>query len=149
MMTEHITALSELTSQSDPLAPNGSLACSIDMTALRSMNMLELRNFRSVMHSLADVLCGLCSQPRFFNDDEYNGAGKLIDCILEFIGSYEQAAVNVAVATKPSDAGSAENRAWTIISFEADMADNLAEIAVLATEAIRDVTALSRARSAA
>ncbi|WP_436124559.1 hypothetical protein [Aminobacter sp. LjRoot7] len=148
-MTEHITAASALASKGDPLAPRGPLTCSIDMTALRSMSMLELRNFRSVMHSLADVLCGLCSQPRFFEAEEYNKAGKVIDCILDFIGSYEQAAVNVAVATKPGDAASAENRAWTIISFEADMADNLAEIAVLATEAIRDVAALGRARSAA
>nr|WMC97382.1 hypothetical protein RAR13_01300 [Aminobacter aminovorans] len=139
MMNEHSTAMSELTTQGDPLAPRGALTCSVNMEALRGLSMLDLRNFRSVMNSLGDVLCGLASQPRFNHDDGYSPAGNLIDTLLEFVGSYEQAAVNVAVAAEVTTPDEVEDRAWTIIGFETDMVESLPEISLLTAHAVKDI----------
>jgi len=120
----------------DPLAPHGRLSCEIDMAALRKLGMKELRDFRDVMHVIGDVLTGFKCQPRF----RQNGAGDLLEDIADLMSSYEQAAVNVAVAAKPTSSDAVEWRGWTILGFQADMADDLAHFAVLATEAVRNET---------
>lgn len=104
------------------------------------MSMKELHDFRDVMHTMSEVISGFCCQPRFsINDDNrYNDAGGALETIAEFLNGYEQAAVNVAVAAKPTSSDDVEWRGWTILGFEADMADDLAPFAVLATEAVRD-----------
>lgn len=124
----------------DPLAPRGSMSCGIDMAALRKMSMKELHDIRDVLHTLAEVISGFCCQPRFSREEEnsYNDAGSALERIAEFLNSYEQAAVNVAVAEKPVASKDVEWRGWTILGFEADMADDLAPFAVLAAEAVRD-----------
>ncbi|MCW1840442.1 hypothetical protein [Prosthecomicrobium hirschii] len=125
----------------DPLAPRGRLSCEIDMEALRKLEMPELHAFRDVLHIIGDVLAAYTYQRRFWREDwasQLNGAGNLLDGIADLIGSYEQAAVNVAVAAKPTTADAVKCRGWTILGFEADMAGDLVPFAVLATEAVRD-----------
>lgn len=124
----------------DPLAPRGSMNCGIDMAALRKMSAKELHDFRDVVHTLAEVISGFCCQPRFSREEEnnYNEAGGALEGISDFLNSYEQAAVNVAVAAKPTASRDVEWRGWTILGFEADMADDLADFAVHAAEAVRD-----------
>src|SRR5690606_35245361 len=109
--------------------------------ALRKLGMKELHDFRDVVHVIGDVLAGFTCQPRFGHEDHehrLNGAGELLEDIAELMSGYEQAAVNVAVAAKPTSSDAVEWRGWTILGFEADMADDLASFAVLATEAVRD-----------
>ncbi|MGN6548663.1 MAG: hypothetical protein ACTHJ3_02030 [Pararhizobium sp.] len=125
----------------DPLTPRGRTSLEIDMTTLRKLGMKELHDFRDVMHVIGDVLSGFTCQPRFGHEHhEYrlNGAGELLEGIAELMSGYEQAAVNVAVAAKPTGSDAVEWRGWMILGFEADMADDLAPFAVLATEAVRD-----------
>lgn len=144
MMTKNNTAAPVDASECDPQDPNGSLTFTIDMAALRRMDMTELKDFRKVMNTTADVLCGFSSQPRFSVDNTYNQAGELIDEIIDFINRYEAAAINVARAAKPATAAEAESRAWTLLGYGADMRDDLASLAVGATEAVRDVVAAGR-----
>ena len=136
----------------DPQAPNGAMTFTIDMAALRRMDMKELGNFRDATHTAAEILCGLVSQPRFGDEearDGMNEAGRLLDDFIDFLNGYEQAAVNVARAARPESATEIERRAWTLIGFEADMIDELAPLAVLAAVAVRDVAVASRERRAA
>lgn len=140
-MDTNSTALPNGASERDPQAPPGPMTLTIDMAALRRLSMKEIRDFRSVMHTLSDVLCGLNCQPRFAKGDLYNEAGEILDTIIDFINGYEQAAVNVARAAAPVSSREIEWRAWTVIGFEADMADELAPLAVAATEALRDMQA--------
>lgn len=139
-MTNDATRATATALPADPLAPRGSLTCSIDMKALRKLDMKGLHDLRDVIHTMAEVLGGILCQPRFSMDDEnrYNGAGELLENILEFLNGYEQAAVNVATAAEPSASRDVEWRHWTILGFEADMSDDLAEFAVHAAQAVRD-----------
>lgn len=125
----------------DPLTPRGRTSLEIDMTALRKLGMKELHDFRDVIHVISDVLTGFGCQSRFASDhDEHrsNSAGALLEDIAELMSGFEQAAVNVAVAAKPTASRDVEWRGWTILGFEADMADDLADFAVHAAEAVRD-----------
>ena len=124
----------------DPLAPRGPMNCDIDMAALRKMSMNELRSVREALHTLSNVASGFLCQPRLSQErgNSYNLAGEALEHIAEFLLGYEQAVVNVAAAARPTAAKEVEWRAWTILGFEADMADDLAAFAVLAAEAVRD-----------
>ncbi|MQW45564.1 hypothetical protein GHK68_25710 [Sinorhizobium meliloti] len=124
----------------DPLAPRGSTSCDIDMTALRKMSMKELRDLRSALHTAGELISGFCCQPRFLTEDgnNYNGAGNVLEDICDFLGRYEQAAVNVSVAAKPTTSSEVEWRGWTILGFEADCAEDLVPFAVKVAEAVRD-----------
>jgi|GEM_PF-1610962 len=133
----------------DPLLPRGRVSCDIDMAELREMGMKELRDLRKVLYTVAEVVSGFCCQPRFLTEDgkSYNAAGSVLEDICDFLGSYEQAAVNISVAAKPATSSEVEWRGWTILSFEADCAEDLAPFAVKAAEFVRD-EAESRLREA-
>ncbi|MDW9358923.1 hypothetical protein [Sinorhizobium meliloti] len=124
----------------DPLAPRGRTSCDIDMPALRKMGMKELRDLRSALHTAGELISGFCCQPRFLTEDgnNYNEPGSVLEDICDFLGSYEQAAVNVSVAAKPTTSSEVEWRGWTILGFEADCAEDLVPFAVKAAEAVRD-----------
>ncbi|WP_140426958.1 hypothetical protein [Ensifer aridi] len=124
----------------DPLAPRGRTSCDIDMAALRKMGMKELRDLRNVLHTVGEVISGFCCQPRFLTEDRnnYNEAGNVLEDICDFLGRYEQAAVNVSVAAKPTTSSEVEWRGWTILGFEADCAEDLLPFAVKVAEAVRD-----------
>lgn len=124
----------------DPAAPRGPLTCTIDMVELRGMTMSELRALRDVLHSTQQVLSAFGCQPRFAGETDFsqNAAGDLLEDICEWLAGYEQAVVNVAQAATPATARDAEIRGWTVLGFHADMMDDLAEFAVIASEAVRD-----------
>lgn len=132
--------MSEVITSNDPLAPRGRLSCEINMAALRKLGMKELHDFRDVMHVLGEILAGFNCQPRFSTDEgnRLNGAGELMEDVAELVSGYEQAAVNVAKAAAPTGSDAVEWRAWTVLGFEADMADALADFAVTAVHAVRD-----------
>lgn len=124
----------------DPLAPQGWLSCTIDMSALRGMSMGELRALRDTLNATHKILCAFSCQPRFAGSDDHsqNAAGDLLEDISEWIAGYEQAVVNVAQAMAPETARDAEIRSWTLLGFHADLMDNLPDFAVMASEAARD-----------
>jgi hypothetical protein len=125
----------------DPLTPRGRTSLEIDMTTLRKLGMKELHDFRDVVHVIGDVLSGFTCQPRFgheHHEHRLNGAGELLESIAELVSGYEQAAVNVAKAATPTSSADVEWRGWTVLGFEADTADDLADFAVVATQAVRD-----------
>ncbi|MDX0921791.1 hypothetical protein GOE04_11490 [Sinorhizobium medicae] len=133
----------------DPLTPRGRVSCDIEMAELRKMDMKELRDLRKVLYTVAEVISGFCCQPRFLTEDgkSYNAAGNVLEEICDFLGSYEQAAVNISVAAKPETSSEVEWRGWTILSFEADCSEDLAPFAVKAAEFVRD-EAEARSREA-
>lgn len=104
------------------------------------MGMKELRDLRNVLYTVAEVISGFCCQPRFLTEDgkNYNAAGNVLEGICDFLGSYEQAAVNISAAAKPQTSSEVEWRGWTILSFEANCAEDLAPFAVKAAEFVRD-----------
>ncbi|QEL21731.1 hypothetical protein FQV39_03415 [Bosea sp. F3-2] len=122
------------------IGPYGPMSCSIDMPALRKMRMAELKNLRSALRTLSEVAIGLCCQPRFSDeeDSDLNDAGRTLDYITEFLSAYEQAVVNVAEAAKPVASDDVEDRAWTLLGFQADLTDELSSFAVWAAQAVRD-----------
>ncbi|WQP37590.1 hypothetical protein U8C38_16790 [Sinorhizobium medicae] len=133
----------------DPLTPRGRVSCDIDMAELRKMGMKELRDLRNVLYTVAEVISGFSCQPRFSTEDgkSYNAAGNVLEGICDFLSSYEQAIVNVSIAAKPTTSSEVEWRGWTILSFEADCAEDLAPFAVKAAEFVRD-EAEARSREA-
>lgn len=68
------------------------------MLALRKMPMGELHGLRSANHVITKEISGFLCQPRFDKGE----AGDVLENIAEFLRSYEQAAVNVAISAKPS-----------------------------------------------
>jgi hypothetical protein len=125
----------------DPLAPRGSLTCTIDMSALRRMTMAELRALRDALHHAQGLLTAFGCQPRFAGEAKHtqNTAGDIIETICEFLAGYETGVINVAKAAKPASEREAEWQNWTLLSFYADMTDDLADFAVMASEAVRNV----------
>jgi hypothetical protein len=126
----------------DPLAPQGSLTCQIDMNALRGLTMSELLSLRDAVHTAMNILCGFACQPRFKIDGEKytaNGAGSLLDTMCDWLAGYEQAVINVAEAATPTSAREEAWRNWLLLGFAADLADDLTELAVMATKAVQSV----------
>lgn len=132
------SAAEGLTNES--LTSHGSISCGIDMAVLRKMSMKELHDFREVMHIVGEILAGFSCQPRFSKGEDrcLNSAGELIEDVVELVSGYAQAAVSVAKAATPTGSDAVKWRGWTILGFEADMADDLAGFAVLATRAVSD-----------
>ncbi|RVI90794.1 hypothetical protein CN186_22855 [Sinorhizobium medicae] len=116
------------------------MSCEVDMTKLRSMSMKQLHDFRNVLHTIGEVTAAFACQPRFSNERSktYNAAGDLVEDLCQFLGMYEHALVSVAREATPSPSSEVEWRAWTILSHEADCADELIPFAVHAAEAVRD-----------
>ncbi len=113
------------------------------------MGMKELRDLRNVLYTVAEVVSGFSCQPRFSTEEgnTYNAAGNVLAVICDFLSSYEQAIVNVSIAAKPTASSEVGWRGWTILSFEADCAEDLAPFAVKAAEFVRD-EAEARSREA-
>lgn len=129
-----------ITSASADPAHRDLMSCEVDMTKLRSMSMKQLHDFRNVLHTIGEVTAAFACQPRFSNErsNTYNAAGDLVEDLCQFLGMYEHALVSVAREATPSPSSEVEWRAWTILSYEADCADELIPFAVHAAEAVRD-----------
>lgn len=117
-----------------------SLSCTVDMQAIRKLDTKGMHDARGVLHIMSEIMAGFLCQPRFSREDSniYNDAGDLIDAILCFVNEYEEAIVHAAREAKPATHAAVELRHWTILGFEADMRDDLADFAVHAAEAVRD-----------
>lgn len=116
------------------------LSHEIDMAALNGMSMKELRDFRSVVHILSEMLDGFTCQPRFWSDSNknyQNRAGELLTSLADLMSAYEQATFDVALAAKPTAPDEVEWRNWTVLGYQADVSDDPASFAVLAAEAVR------------
>ena len=131
------------TTATDPLAPNLPLTHTIDMQALRKLGAKELHDLRDVLCTLSNVTTAFGCQPRFGGEDAWtmNGAGNLLDDLTDFLHVYELAVVNVATASTPVTAEDTKRRHWTILGYQADYPESLADCAVQAAEAARDVAA--------
>lgn len=140
-MSENTTPAPEGASQPDPLAPPGALSVAIDMAALRQLDMKELYDLRDAMHVLGSLACGLLCQPRFNRGNEVNGAGEVLESLLEFVNGYEEAAFNVAVAARPTAKDDVYWRGMTVLRYETRAHPDLNEFAVLAMSVARDAAA--------
>lgn len=129
-----------ITSASADLAHRDLMSCEVDMARLRSMSMKQLHDFRNVLHTIGEVTAAFACQPRFSNErsNTYNAAGDAVEDLCQFLSRYEHALVDVAREATPSPSSEVEWRAWTILSYEADCADELIPFAVHAAEAVRD-----------
>jgi hypothetical protein len=131
------------TSVSEPELPRGPMLCKVDMAALCKLSMEDLQSFADAMSASMEVINAFRCQPRFSRNGRSSAAGLLLEDIVEFLGSYEQAAINTAIASRPIGKRDAEVRAWLLLRFHARMADSLAEFAVLAAEGARDAGELA------
>jgi hypothetical protein len=127
----------------DLLAGCPKRTCEIDVSALQKMSMKELCDLREAIHTIEAVISSINCQPHFGEHMpnglvDSNTAGDVLDNLSKFLSSYEQAAVNVAIATKPSTVEECRWRSWTILGFETSIAEDLASFAVLAAEAACD-----------
>lgn len=124
----------------DSLAPRGPLTNTVAMAVLRELDMKQAFDVRDVMHMLGDILGGVLCQPRFSdNNNNYNRAGDLLSDLADHFSAVEQAIFNiVADSDLPDTEAEAKWRAWTLVSFEADMTDELSKLAVLVTEGAHD-----------
>lgn len=116
-----------------PDLPRGDLEHRIDMDALAKLDMQQIRAMRDGLRVINEVACGMLGQPRFCGD----GAGDLLEGLIEWIATYEAAVVNVAIAARPATERDAEEQQWCILSYHAAMADCLDEFAVMAASAVR------------
>jgi hypothetical protein len=111
-------------------------AIEVDVAALRRLRMKELGDLRDALGTISSILDAFSCQPRFGGQE--SGAGDLLTELDYFIRRYEQAVVDAATEAKPPSTREAEDRGWLILSFAADMRDDLSAFAVLAAEAARD-----------
>ncbi|WP_367715133.1 hypothetical protein AB2N04_14625 [Nitratireductor sp. GISD-1A_MAKvit] len=135
------------------IAPNGPHSISMDLEALATMPLDELRSLYSALNTLGDVLAGLYCKPRYWQreqDTALSPAGLQLDAILDFLSSYQQACINVATARKPETERDVEERARLLIEFDVGCDDTLNCIAALAANAAYEAEEMLRkARRAA
>lgn len=125
----------------DPACPAGWITCTIDLTALRKLNMRELWALREGIRTMFDVLSGIRCQPRFdeaTRDGYPNGAGILLEKLNDWLGGYEQAIANVAKEAKPKTGDEVEWRGHLLVGYLADLNDSLDEVSTMAATATRD-----------
>lgn len=128
-----------MTTSISSCCPN-SLSCTVSMQELRKLDAKGLHDLREVLRIMIEILSAFCCQPRFRIENSciYNSAGEQIEDIARFFEEYEEAIVNAARAAKPVTPAGVEWKSWTILGFEADMADDLPNFAVHAAEAVRE-----------
>jgi hypothetical protein len=124
----------------DPLAPRGSLTCTINLRALRALSMRDLLSLRNALHLTASVAGAVRCQPRFWAEGthNHNDAGKVLDDITEWLFNFEQAVANIAKSATPSTGDEMEYRGHLLVGFEADMQDSLGDLSVIAAQAAAD-----------
>jgi len=124
----------------DPLAPRGSLTCTINLKTLRCLQMRELLSLRDALHLTASIAGAIKCQPRFWEEGTHNlnSAGDILDEITEWLFNFDQAVANVAKAATPSSGDEMECRGHLLVGFEADMQDNLGDLVVIAAQAAAD-----------
>ena len=128
------------TPKPDPLAPCGKLTMTIDMAALKGMDMHGLFTLYQDMTTLSGVTYGLSSSPR--NDDRH--AGKLLCEMAEWFDAWRDAIFNIANAAAPTDPEAAKWRAYIRLNFLASCVDELSEVAVIAAESVREMERAER-----
>ncbi len=123
------------------LPPDEVHSYAIPQDSLNGLSMKELGVVCDVLHTTGDIISGFLCQPRFFKDreNEYNGAGRILEDFVLFVHSFEQAAIDTLLSAKPQSSEDIKEKAWALLSFEAQMQDNLSDFAVHAVEAVKDV----------
>jgi hypothetical protein len=113
----------------------------IPMARLEGLTISELSGLRDALHTISDVLSGLLCQPKFSdtNENRFNGAGTVLDGILSQISGAEESVINFLRSSQAGSETEAEDRAWALIGFEADMRDDLSDFAVLSVKSVGDV----------
>lgn len=113
----------------------------IDLAILGKMDMRDLKNLSAVLGTARSIMLAFGCQPRFNSEASrvHNVAGDLIDGIVEFLESYRETIVRVAMAAAPTDPEECKDRAWTIVGFEADLEDNLLDLGVMVAEENRTI----------
>ncbi|OAP40404.1 hypothetical protein AU381_00340 [Sinorhizobium glycinis] len=96
---------------------------------LSKLSMFALDSLYDAVMLARRTLSGIVNQPRFFEGEDYNGAGDevegLIDALIDFAG----AAVNVAKTADPSNPRAMEARAWLLLKYSVDCHDSLSAYA--------------------
>lgn len=110
----------------------------IDTAKLAEMSPYELWALRGGVHAVGAILAGMLCQPRY-GEKNYNLAGDLMSGISEWLSFLETAVVDDAKARAAvPDAQATEWLGWLIVQYEADMTDDLTDLAVVVAEAARN-----------
>ncbi|MCW7543054.1 hypothetical protein N7I30_04490 [Aurantimonas litoralis] len=116
------------------------LTLSIKSDALEKLSLGELKALAGALRTILDVGCGVSGQPRFWKTDmNRNGAGDLVECLNEGIGSVIDDVLTAARKAVPMTGREAEEQAWCILQVRSYYEDELSGIAVDAVQALRDV----------
>jgi hypothetical protein len=125
----------------DPALPKfGTTDLIVDVPHLRRMSAKELLALGSALQTVSHVLAGIACQPRL-GERNYNLAGDVIETINDFLGTYRETIVKIAAESKPIDPKDVDARWWTILQFEADMEDDLGDLALSAVTASTELAA--------
>lgn len=110
---------------------------SVNLEALSECSMHELWLLRRGFNTLANVVDGL-----MFNSLFGECAEAVLSPLQEFLCVYESAVQRIAKQAKPDELARSDVawRAWILLGYEADCADDLPLFAVMAAEAARDET---------
>ena len=125
----------------DPLAPNGPQSLAIDMERLKALPLERLVDLREAIHTIGEVTSGLMCQPRFLNDEDnvMTPVCEVLDDIRSLMDGFEEGIVNIAKAATPTTRTAAAARGWLLVSYEADMRDDLSMVNVAAATALVDL----------
>ncbi len=114
-------------------------AIHIEPERLARLSMKELNDLQEVLHTISSVATAFVAQPRFGSAAEYNAAGDILVELSDWLDHYCEAVVTAARDAEPTTASDAKWRAWTILGRQADFTDSLADLSVMAAEAVRDL----------
>lgn len=122
-------------------------------TDFTKLSGFELWAMYDALHTLNNVLCGFLAQPRFGREDgnDYNCAGVLLAGIGEWLCRLETATATVAKARPDTGAPrDTEYKLWAIVQYEANMTDDLGDLAVIVSDAARrEVRSMAAGRAVA
>lgn len=98
---------------------------------------------QNVMHVLDSMICGFLCQPRFnCGDDGVNGAGEVLEGLLDVVHGYDEAIHNIAKAATPTTKDDVYWCGLMILLYEAENHPDLNRFAVIVASLARDAAAV-------
>lgn len=120
--------------------PRGPTTFNVDMPALRRMPAEDLWHALDAINATWGLLNAYMCQPRYHAGEEGSRtpAGAYLESLMEVLDTVRDGICYAAEDAKPTEARDIEWRAWVRILSQAASADDLHDVAAIATEAARD-----------
>jgi hypothetical protein len=117
-----------------------------DVEVLKKLSIEELLSFSHVMNLMGHVATAMGNAPRFLTETQphRNPAGMIIEDIADFLGRYEQAAVELARSKQPQTCKEARDKALSLLRFEALNSDDIGEVSLIAVSSLSEISKLER-----